>query len=360
MTMKHLPLFALALGSLALSSAPVHASNSDQDHLGVGPRLHTSAEYVAPNSWVKNGKVMSVSGNWLIGGQAGGGAQKEFLGTCIEEDGTVNTTQALRWDSAKKRWALFCENGGQLLVADRSDFFARSKAGVKKRGSINPLTATYIKNGKRRILCMAMLPNEQSIPGYMDIPARGRVPSKCKIKFGGNVVGVPKWRVYEGNTSTPMPRYNTWWSVGERMVAGSLSPLFAARVPGGGPMLCRGVDRHTGMAHPGVLSGHKCLISVNYWTPQHTNEPAQVLRESFAFYLEQRNPGLKWSRPLTTVPSDALNFNAGNNHSPGSVYACRRSGSDKLGYVRGGQCRVPGSTDTGPFRVLLAPGSDRG
>ena len=361
MTMKLLQTTALfALATLAVSSSPANASGSSNTHLGVGPRLNTASEYLTRNGWLKNGKVMAVSDNWLMGGQAGNGAQREFLATCLETDGSVGTTQALEYDATHKRWALVCPNGGEVVTNDKRDFFSRSKAGVKARGSMHPLTATYIKNGKRRILCLATLPNEQSIPGYMDVPARGQIPSKCKIKFGGKLVGVANWRVFEGNTSTNMPRYNTWWSVGNRFPSGALSPLFSAHVPGGGPLLCRGFDRTTGQGHPGVLFGHKCRISINVWTPQHTNEPKQVDTKAFAFYLAQRNPGLRWSAPTTSIPSDALNFNAGNNLKPGSLFACRRSGSDKLGYVRGGRCRIPGSTATGPFRVLLAPGSDRG
>ena len=109
-----------------------------------------------------------------------------------------------------------------------------------------------------------------------------------------------------------------------------------------------------------MLSNGKCLISVNDWTVQHTNEPKRVTAPSFSLYLAQRNPGLRWSTPGTSIPSDALDFNAGNDHRPGKVVGCRRSDSDTLGYMRGGTCRVPGSSATGPFQVLVAPGSDRG
>ncbi len=359
---KTIILAALALGCFAGPTPTASASSPAPGHMSWGPKIATNSEFLALTNWIDDGKVMAVSGNWLIGGQAGSGAKKEFLAACIEADGTVSTSQTLEYRSNLKRWAITCPNGAEVVTSDKSKFFARSKAGVKSRGSLHPLTATYVRNGQRRILCLASMPNEQSIPGFMDVPARGQIPSECKIKFGGNLVGVKDWRVFEGLTSTAMSKYNTWWAAGSSMPPNATLPLFTQTISGN-QLLCSGIDRASGKGHPGVVSGGKCLISANFWTVQHTNEPKQIVSDAFFLYLAQRNPAATWSSAGTVVPSDALDFNKVNNRSSAEVFACRRSPTGKLGYIggrRNPECKIPGSTETGPFQVLIVPGSGRG
>ena len=255
------------------------------------------------------------------------------------------------------KWRIVCPDDGKAIV-NGSAYTTEDKLMVTQRGGLSPATVSLRFAGGNgvapftRVLCYAKLAGGQTLPGVMEVPAKGTLPGVCRAKVMGTWVAFDDWGVFK-YASSGLASTDGWWSPGASWSTTTTDLPLYSYAPPKREVLCRAKDPNSALFLPGELvqsgTGRSCRV--------FGSSSGFTTVSSFEIYVAHTQN----SHPFVpTVAKTKANWSWSTGvlvHDGGSdatrVYACTVPNFDRIGWVKRseGICRTGDKTATS-FKLL--------